>query len=149
MASPNGYLAGGNGLTGVSASAANNAWAVGGYWNGSAPRTLVERWNGQRWARVASPNKSAAPNPEALNAVLTTSPTNVWAAGYWYLPGVGAKTWMLHWNGLKWATISTPNPGARYGNELNAISGTSCVNIWAVGDYYNNSFDQALAVHCQ
>jgi len=148
--SPNGNLVGNNGLTGVSASAANNAWAVGGYDNGSGPRALVAHWNGFQWVRVASPNPSPAPYQDHLNAVLTRSPTSVWAAGYWDQPGVGPKTWMLHWNGVKWTTISTPNPGGSlHTNELIAISGTSCANIWAVGDYYNNSLTQAIAAHCQ
>lgn len=147
--SPNGTLSSVNHLSGVSASAASNAWAVGGYWNGSGPTTLVARWNGRRWARVASPNPSPAPSPEALNAVLTTSPTNVWAAGYWSSPAVGEVTWILHWNGLKWMKISTPNPGGSlYNNELNAISGSSCASIWAVGDYYDNLLNRAIAAHC-
>src|SRR5262249_20651627 len=132
-----------------SASAAHNAWAAGSYWNGSTVRTLVARWNGSRWVRVASPNPYPAPYADALTAVLTTSPTDVWATGFWSKPAVGERTWMLHWNGRKWTSVSTPNPGGtQYSNDLYAISGTSCANIWAVGDYSASSLNRAITARC-
>ncbi len=44
-------------LLGVSAVAANDAWAVGAYLNSDGVlKTLTEQWDGKRWKRVASPN---------------------------------------------------------------------------------------------
>ncbi|HEY1914640.1 MAG TPA: hypothetical protein VGH27_03600 [Streptosporangiaceae bacterium] len=38
---------------------ASNAWAVGDYSDGDASRTLIEHWNGSKWANIASPGPGA------------------------------------------------------------------------------------------
>src|SRR6185437_13740198 len=48
--------AGSNVPSGVTATSAGNAWAVGTFSNGTVGRTLILHWNGRTWARVASPN---------------------------------------------------------------------------------------------
>jgi hypothetical protein len=48
--SPNGGgSSSGNFLNGVAAVSGNDAWAVGEYYNGTAYRTLILRWNGKAW----------------------------------------------------------------------------------------------------
>jgi hypothetical protein len=76
--------AGGNALLAVAARSANEVWAVGYYDDvaGSIPirRTLVLKWDGTRWTRVASPNAGTGDN--TLTAVVTPSgTTDVWASG--------------------------------------------------------------------
>src|SRR5215472_7610009 len=55
---------GGSFLSGVAASSSTSAWAAGyyslGITPGSATRTLMERWTGSGWTRVASPNPDAS-----------------------------------------------------------------------------------------
>jgi hypothetical protein len=62
---------------------------------------------------------------------------------------------MLHWNGRGWRRVATPNPGnSGYGEELLAVAGTSCSNLWAVGDYSGNNLHDAeitrsITARCQ
>jgi hypothetical protein len=69
-------------LTGVSAVAANNVWAVG-YTittdgTNQPDKTLVERWSGKAWSVVASPNVGG--NDNLLNGVGAAT-GDVWAVG--------------------------------------------------------------------
>ena len=126
-------------LTGVSA-LSGSAWAVGGFWNGSAPRTLALHWNGRDWARVASPNPSVAPYADQLLGVVDVSRSSAIAVGYWTPFNAAERTFMLRWNGRNWKQLTSPNPGGtQYNQELAAVAGTSCANVWAVGDYSNNN----------
>jgi hypothetical protein len=69
-------------LTGVSADAINDAWAVG--W--VAPLTagsnepLAIHWNGTNWVSAATPHVGQGANE--LNAVLALAPNDVWAVGF-------------------------------------------------------------------
>jgi hypothetical protein len=44
---------------------------------------------------------------------------------------------MLHWDGVRWSRIATPNPGANE-NRLYSVSGTTSDDVWAVGSYSND-----------
>src|SRR4051794_11734315 len=66
-------------LTGVRASSATDAWAVGS--SCCAPRNfgraaLTEHWNGSAWSVV--PSLDTRFNDELLNAVMDVSPSNAW-----------------------------------------------------------------------
>ena len=80
VASPNpGGPAHDNMLRGVAVTSAGNAWAVGSYTSGPAgSKTLILRWNGTKWAQVASPNPGTS---NQLNAVRAWSASNAWAVG--------------------------------------------------------------------
>lgn len=71
-----------NTLVAVSASSANDAWAVGNYLLNDqySWKTLVEHWNGTRWSIVPTPN-AARGQKSFLNAVTAISDDNVWAVG--------------------------------------------------------------------
>jgi hypothetical protein len=62
----------------VAAVSATDVWAVGGYFDETAPglRTLVEHWNGAVWEVVASAN--VPPSDNRLNAV-TALAARQWA----------------------------------------------------------------------
>lgn len=73
-----------NGLTSVVAASPTEVWAVGhrdGFNRaGSAVwRTLVERWDGNEWSIVNSPNDS--PHDNHLTGVEVGGPRKVWAVG--------------------------------------------------------------------
>ncbi len=75
----------------MTATSHQRAWAVGSESpNANAQRTLVERWDGDRWRQVACPSPS---NYSDLAAVSATSDTNALAVGS------GQRTRALHWNG--------------------------------------------------
>jgi hypothetical protein len=144
-------------LTGVSADSATDAWAVGGYFDPTTGsiETLALHWNGTKWSKVASPNPGGTSSGASLlNGVSADSATDAWAVGYYVNPTTRAlETLALHWNGTKWSTVSSPNPGGTSMNVdnsiLNGVSADSATDAWAVG-YYNNPTTGAfetLALH--
>jgi hypothetical protein len=74
---PEGYEGGGPDayLTGVSAAATNDVWAVGV--RGSGP--MILHWDGGAWTAVTHPR--AFPNSATLRAVATSSGGSAWSAG--------------------------------------------------------------------
>jgi hypothetical protein len=77
-------------LSGVAATSASNAWAVGS----SGAKPLIVRWNGTAWKQVPSP----APANSTLSGVAATSATSAWAVGS---TGTG-KSLIERWNGTAW-----------------------------------------------
>jgi len=119
---------GGGDLTGVTATSAGNAWAVGQ--TGSADQqTLIEHWNGKAWTRVPSPNVTGA-SGSTLKSVAAISADNAWAVGSATMPGSAAAL-TLHWDGRQWAIVpgNTPDRDA----ALLGVLATWTHNIWAVG----------------
>jgi hypothetical protein len=89
---------GGGILSGVAATSASNAWAVGfdedfafGF------EGIIEHWNGTAWKLVDSPVTDGA-----LFSVTALSPRDAWAVG----SGSGAL--IEHWNGTHWSATSVP-----------------------------------------
>ena len=82
-------------LSGVAATSAGNAWAVGSDGSG---KTLIVHWNGTAWTRVPSPSPGTF---AALSGVAATSATNAWAVG----SAFRGKTLILHWNGTVWSQV--------------------------------------------
>jgi hypothetical protein len=108
-----------NGLQGVSATSASNAWAVGEYYPPTGPvKTLTLRWDGTTWTQVPSPDPGnvsqshgAQANDLAGVAVLSTS--NAWSVGDYYTrAGQGQQApetpLVLHWNGARWVKVAVP-----------------------------------------
>jgi hypothetical protein len=136
-----------NVLTGVAATSASNAWAVGYYSNGTADQTLIEHWNGTSWRHAPSPNPGGSANDNHLLGVAATSASNAWAVGY-YIKGIAKQTLIEHWNGTSWRQMPSPNPGGTTNdNVLNGVAATSASNAWAVGDYNNGIAKQTLIEH--
>jgi hypothetical protein len=137
-----------NHLYGVSASAANNVWAVGSYQSGdpiNGPfQTLTERWNGSAWSFVPSANLGAE---DALGGVAAISPTDVWAVGDFMPQLTSPQTAFIeHWNGHKWSVVPSPRPGQLSG--LSSVRAVSAADVWAAGSYANNAGNsQTLIEH--
>ncbi|MGN6167796.1 MAG: hypothetical protein ACTHQQ_06445 [Solirubrobacteraceae bacterium] len=145
--SPN---AGGSGsdnvLSGVAATSATNAWAVGFNFTGAlVPRTLVVHWNGKAWKVQPSPNPGGA-NGSGLNGVAATSATNAWAVGDDFKGGP-QQTLVEHWNGKAWKVVPSPNPLGSGNNVLSGVAAISATNAWAVGYYFNGNALQTLVEH--
>jgi hypothetical protein len=84
----------------VAAVPGGTAWAVGSasFPSGVSSATIVARWTGKAWAKVASPTLASGGQ---LSAVAATSTKSAWAVGF---TGVGTqKTLILHWNGKSWS----------------------------------------------
>ncbi len=136
-----------NDLSGVVATSASAAWAVGGYVSGTAFKTLILRWNGTAWKQVASQNPGGSSHDNVLAAVAATSSGNAWAVGA-YSDGTADQTLILHWNGTAWKKVASPDPGGTARNNfLNGVTATSAGNAWAVGRYFNGTAYRTLILH--
>ncbi len=127
-----------NALSGVAATSASSAWAVGQY-NTSTAHPLIVHWNGSSWSRQWTPTPLGY---EALHAVAATSRSSAWAVGQ----DPGAETLVLHWNGSSWSRKRSPNGFLPDG--LNGVVATSASNMWAVGYYTSHTGkDRTLFIH--
>jgi hypothetical protein len=124
-------------LHGVAAVSANDVWAVGYYHNpnlGDVDRTLILHWNGSVWSRVTSPNSGGGNN--YLRAVTALSANDVWAVGYYRDTVVNHDmTLTLHWNGIGWTQVASPNAGSNVRNNLYGVTAVAADGVWAVGGY--------------
>jgi len=133
-------------LRGVSATSANDAWAVGSASSSAhSPTTpLILHWDGRAWSQVATP---AVPGRSSLlTSVDSISAANAWAVG-WYLDAHQAsRTLVLHWDGSAWSRVPSPNPGAS-NNELTAVSAAFGTNAWAVGYFGTQTSTRTMVLH--
>jgi hypothetical protein len=51
----------------------------------------------------------------------------------------------LHWDGMSWTQVPTPNPSRR--SDLNSVSADSPRDAWAVGSYFAGTRIESLALH--
>ncbi len=96
------------------------------------------------WAAVDSPQLSTL---TIMQAVATVAPDDVWAVGY-YVPTyqAPARTEILHWDGLKWSVVASPNAGPA-NNFLAGVTALAADDVWAVGYYLNGSVANTLILH--
>ncbi len=86
-------------LNAVSYAPGGTAWTAGS--TGSS--TLILRWNGTKWTRVASPTPGSGGSLDGLGF---SSARDGWAVG-----SSGSGTLILHWNGTRWGTPPPPPTG--------------------------------------
>lgn len=89
------------------------------------------RWNGTRWKRVPSPNRSDSEN--WLFAVDGTSSRDIWAVGYDLDAELRHRMLVLHWNGARWRVVPTPSVGEDLESTLVGVEALSPTDVWAVG----------------
>lgn len=133
-----------NDLFSVTATSHSNAWAVGEVFTGGEITTLIVRWNGRRWARMASPNPGRS---NELFGVAATSGRNAWAVGD-ATNGTAFQTLVLHWSGRRWTHAASPNQGGSANdNILAAVTVTATKNAWAVGSFAHGSGRSTLILY--
>ena len=93
-------------------------------------------------AIISSPNITRTLGPPSLYAVAAVAPNDVWAVGMIVNNTYRYETLTLHWDGLQWSRIPSPNTGGA-DNVLTAVAAVSANDVWAVG--YRNS--QTLILH--
>lgn len=122
-------------LNGVKSFGPMDGWAVGT----AAGSTLTERWNGERFVVVPSPNRRGCTN--FLEAVDGVSPTDVWAVGHADVPNfVGSTSLIEHWDGTAWRIVKSPSDGVMaHANDLTGVVAVSATNVWAVGTLKRSS----------
>jgi hypothetical protein len=128
-----------NNLAAVSAASANDAWAVGDYYNSNNPNVLEslgEHWNGSSW--TAYPLPDVGPNENTLLGVSELPEGKAWAVGYFIDAEYAQHTLIEHWNGSSWQVIPSPNPGGD-GNILYGVAAIADNDVWAVGGQQDSS----------
>jgi len=116
-----------NWLFGVASITANNAWAVGGYWDASGGGTLIVHWNGENWSQIPSPNDTYN---NVLYGIAAATSNDVWAVGYHGYP-FQEHMLILHWDGTSWQLIKSPT--AETADYLYGVVALAANNVWAVG----------------
>lgn len=120
---------------GIDLLSATDGWAVGlsGSLAGDEPaQTLIARWDGTKWQQVPSPNPGTLSS--RLTAVTALAADDAWAVGQFRdatNPQI-EKSLVLHWNGLSWSQVASPNPGA-VRTTLLAAAAAGPGEFWAVG----------------
>ena len=127
-------------LRGVSAGAANNAWAVGASDNSPVgEQLLTEHWDGAQWMLVPGPSDLDTAIG-MLYRVVTLAPQAAWAVGYYGFPGQPPdQTLTLHWDGARWTRVASPSPGA-LDNNLEGLAVLPSGEAWAVGYLWNANY---------
>src|SRR5712692_10721467 len=82
-------------------------------------QTLTEHWNGTEWTTITSPNLGSSSN--SLAAVAAISATDVWAVGQYSTDTGPVDTLTLHWYGVQWNVVPSPN-SSRQVNSLTAVA---------------------------
>jgi len=132
-------------LFGVSVASSGDVWAVGvALPPGGPARTLVERWQGNAWRTVPSPDRP--PGGSFLNAVVALSASDAWAVGLSRSPGGPARTLVLRWDGRRWAITASPNAGPG-DNSLVSVAAASARDVWAAGYRDANGVYRSLVEH--
>src|SRR5262245_36271372 len=134
-----------NTFTRVSATSANDVWAVGFHLAVFGPnevnQTSALHWDGTKWSVVESPSVNQQNN--FLDGVVGTSATDAWAVGF-FDTGVAFQTLIEHWDGSAWTIVPSPNTAGPI-NELLDIGVTGNGTLWTVGES-SNSFDLAAVI---
>jgi hypothetical protein len=131
-------------LFGVAADSSKRAWAVGKYYNGTATETLTLWWNGKRWVHQSSPNPSTTNN--ALSGVVAIADRNAWAVGEAVDSSPGGQPLLEHWNGKRWKTVASPDPGTAITPiSFNDVASLSRSTLIAVGTSSDGEAGNALA----
>lgn len=122
----------GSSFNGISGTFADDVWAVGSYGISSGVgNTLVEHWDGTQWSIVNSPN--LGPRSNQLFDVSALSSSDVWAVGYYCCISTGPSVNLaMHWDGVQWSIVNTPNPGV-YNNSLEGVAAISSTDVWTAG----------------
>jgi hypothetical protein len=128
-----------NALSDVTVLSATDAWAVGEYTldGYAAVRTLIQHYDGTAWTTVPSPNHLLGTGRNQINSLLgvtAIASSDVWAVGYTVSYDDPYRTLTMHWNGIAWSIVDSPNytfPGAY--NTLLDVSAAGPSDVWAVG----------------
>lgn len=119
-------------LLDVTATAADDVWAVGNVGNGSTEDVpLVEHWDGTSWTAVDLPELPPGVALGSLTSVSGSGPDDVWVSGF-----QGAGQWsgralplLGHWDGESWRWVDLPDTGPAV---LTGVYTAGPADVWAV-----------------
>lgn len=118
-------------LKSLVAIAENDVWAVGYIHEGDGPwLALTVHWDGEKWSML--PNPATENGSVLLEAVTAVAADDVWAAGNRSAEAGVTETFIMHWNGVEWKVVSSPNVSSQ--NYLYGLAALSANDVWAVGN---------------
>jgi hypothetical protein len=111
----------------MTASSANDVWAIGSLLNLGTGRVLplFEHWNGTGWTATTGGSTN-----QFLFGASADSTNDAWAVGFDESDNI--ETAAMHWDGANWKNVATPNVGEGT-NKLNAVLALAPNDVWAVG----------------
>ena len=126
-------------LDAISASSANDMWAVGQSQQGV--HGLVLHWDGQQWQQVVVPPAEAYPTLlTAFTAVTALAPNNVWVAG-----DTQDGPLIVHWDGTQWVSVAQPVAGMSY--YPTALVAFAANDLWMAGERRDGADNFPLPEH--
>ena len=118
----------------IDAHAPGDVWAAGStYSRTKGFQTVVLRWNGTAWNRLATPEPiESFELPITVTAIEAIARDDVWVIGIYY--PLERETFAMHWNGSGWQLMSPtpPSPGPRE-PEYRAIGAAGGDDVWIGG----------------
>jgi hypothetical protein len=131
--SPNTSSTESNRLWSTACVSSSECWAVGDHYPGNSvtsAQTLIERWDGNSWAIVSSPNVGTY---DTLTSVTCVSASDCWTVGNYLTAAPAYLTLIEHWDGSSWSIIPSPNAIGSSNNFLFGVTCVSSAECWAVG----------------
>jgi hypothetical protein len=133
------------GISGLSAMASDDVWAVGLTQDDLHTLPVIEHYDGSSWSALGSP---FIPGITSLSDVSALAADDVWAVGYSVDLDTGRSSILAeHWNGVEWSVVPTPAP---HGTTwfLQSVSAIATDDVWAVGfTRGRNGLGHTLTVH--
>jgi hypothetical protein len=101
--------------------------ATPGGTGGNRPGTIILRWNGKAWSRIAFPYASSASSPAASDGH-----GGIWVAT---AGGTGDKAieWLNHYAGGRWSRVRVPSGDGEQPEVLYLSSMPGTGSLWAAG----------------
>ena len=129
--------------------ASDNVWAIGGHGQSDSLR-----WDGTQWSEVSIPpivNRGSVGVTNYLEDLVSTSSSDIWAVGSMDSLDGGLWTLTIHWNGIEWTQIPSPNKtgpnGIVYSQALNSAVAFGPNDVWAAGYYRVGNTEHTLVEH--
>jgi hypothetical protein len=111
----------------------SDIWAVGGT-NNTSGDSVALHWDGTQWSEVPTPRVGTGLNE--LHAVDGIASDDVWAVGTFQSGTALYRTMMLHWDGVGWSVVPSPNIGDS-DNNPGAVEVIASDDVWATGEYFD------------
>jgi hypothetical protein len=123
-------------ITSISCADSSHCWAVGVRYQGSNQLSLIEAYQGKRWAVQSSPSTADSVtgyDQDELSGIACPSTTDCWAVGQYF--DSGEVPLLEHYDGADWTTVAGPSGGnpPSYQASLYGVTCVSTSDCWAVG----------------
>lgn len=134
-------------LTAITVVSSKDVWVAGNPVISPLPNaSYMAHWDGSNWSLTPLPD--AKVSSIAITSMEAFGKDDIWAIGSSIDPQSNlSESFTMHWDGTAWSVIPSPNPG-NWRTSLRGIAGTSSNDVWAVGEYIDNSHTvQPLLLH--